>query len=54
MDFHEPAIDFVGLATAMGVQAQRVSEPGDIRPALQAAMASGQPTLLDVAVREAF
>lgn len=49
MEFATP-IDFVGVARGLGVQAQRVSEPGELRAALAQAIASGQPTLLDVAV----
>ena len=50
MDFVDPAIDFVELAQSMGVPAQSVTEPGAVRPALEAAMASNGPTLLDVVV----
>ena len=50
MDFTDPPIDFVALAQSLGVAAQRISEPGAVRPALEAAMASGGPTLLDIMV----
>jgi benzoylformate decarboxylase len=50
MDFTDPAIDFVGLARALGVEAERVTEPDAVKPALDAAIASGRPTLLDVVV----
>ena len=50
MDFTDPPIDFVELAHSMGVPAQRITEPGAVRPALEAAIASNGPTLLDVMV----
>ena len=54
MDLHEPAIDFVGLATALGVPAQRITEPSEIAPAAKQALASGGPCLLDVVVQDGF
>ncbi|NKB47775.1 MAG: thiamine pyrophosphate-binding protein [Alphaproteobacteria bacterium] len=50
MDFTDPPIDFVGLAGSLGMTAERITEPGAVRPALEAAMASGGPTLLDIVV----
>lgn len=50
MDLNDPPIDFVGLATAMGLSAQRITDPDDIKPAVSAAMASGKPNLIAVAV----
>ncbi len=50
MDFVEPEIDFVGLAQSMGMAAERITEPAAVRPALEAAMASDGPALLDVMV----
>ena len=50
MDFADPKVDFVSLATAMGMKATRISDPDAIKPALQAAIASGAPSLLDVVV----
>jgi benzoylformate decarboxylase len=50
MTFEEPAIDFVGLARSMGVEAMRVADPDEIRPALAQAIAGPGPTLIDVAV----
>ncbi len=54
MDFHDPEIDFVLLARSLGVPAQRITDPDEIGPALQAAIARGDPSLLDVAVAEGF
>ena len=50
MDFTDPEIDFVGLARSLGMAAERIAEPGAVRPALEAAIASGGPMLLDVMV----
>jgi benzoylformate decarboxylase len=54
MDFHDPEIDFAGLATSLGLEAKRVTAPADVGPALEAALASGRANLLDVAVRESL
>ena len=54
MDLRDPEIDFVGLAQSMGVPARRITDPADIVPALRAAVASGAPSLLDVAVADGF
>ncbi len=52
MDFKNPRIDFVGLATSLGMAAQRVTNPADIGPAVEAAMASGAPNLIDVVIQD--
>jgi benzoylformate decarboxylase len=50
MDFEDPEIDFVQLARSMGVTAERIEDPQALRPALDKALASGGPVLLDVVV----
>ncbi|MCB1547978.1 MAG: thiamine pyrophosphate-binding protein, partial [Hyphomicrobiaceae bacterium] len=50
MDFKDPAIDWVGLASSMGVTATRVTDPDQLKPALEAALANPGPNLLDVVV----
>ena len=50
MDFADPPVDFVGLATAMGMKAHRIIDPKDIVPAIRAATASGGPSLIDIVV----
>jgi acetolactate synthase-1/2/3 large subunit len=42
--------DFVKLAEAFGVRAERVEKPGETREALQNALKSGEPTLLDIII----
>ncbi len=50
MDFEDPAIDFVSMAESMGVSATRVTEPGAVRAALEAAVANPGPNLIDICV----
>jgi benzoylformate decarboxylase len=50
MDFTDPPIDFVALAGSLGMTAERITEPGAVRPALENAVASNSPTLLDIMV----
>jgi benzoylformate decarboxylase len=45
-----PGLDFVGLAKAVGCGAARVEHAHDLAPALQQALQSPGPFLLDVAV----
>jgi benzoylformate decarboxylase len=48
MDLVAPDLGFVDLARGMGVEAARVRTPGELRPALEAALAARRPFLLDV------
>lgn len=50
MDLADPEIDFVGLARSMGVSAQRVSDPAEVRDVLGDAFRRGQPNLVEVMV----
>jgi benzoylformate decarboxylase len=50
MDILEPTIDYVSMAQSMGVPARRVDRAGDIAPAIQAGMASGQANLVEVMI----
>jgi benzoylformate decarboxylase len=54
MDLREPDIDFVSLATSMGLAARRVTDPQDIAPALREGFASGRPNLIDIRVADGF
>lgn len=51
MSIDEPEIDFVALARSLGMSAEAVTAPDAVRPALDSAIASGKPTLIDVAVQ---
>jgi benzoylformate decarboxylase len=50
MDMEHPAIDFVSMSRSMGVPATRVTEPGGVRAALEAALANPGPNLIDICV----
>jgi benzoylformate decarboxylase len=51
MDFKDPALDWVGLARSMGMNAVRVSEPAELGDVLKAAYSrTNGPMLIDVVV----
>jgi len=50
MDLVAPDLGFVDLARGLGVEAMRVTTPGELRPALAKALGAGRPFLLDVAI----
>jgi len=50
MDLVTPDLGFVDLARGMGVEAARITTPGELRPALDKALGAGRPFLLDVAI----
>ena len=52
MDLTRPEIDFVALAGALGVTSRRIADPAAVGPALEEAIASRRPTLLDVLVED--
>lgn len=47
-DIREPDLDFVGLARALGVPAQRVTQPAEIEPAVAALLDGEGPFLLEL------
>jgi thiamine pyrophosphate-dependent acetolactate synthase large subunit-like protein len=54
-DAHRLGGDYRGVATALGVHAERVEHPDDLRPALQrciACVTSGRPALLEAMTHE--
>ncbi|KPV42418.1 thiamine pyrophosphate-binding protein [Alicyclobacillus ferrooxydans] len=50
MDLVGPEIDFVTCANAFGVEAVRVENPEDVRPALEQALAKRRPYLIDFVI----
>jgi benzoylformate decarboxylase len=50
MDILDPVIDFLALAASMGVPAQRIDRAADIAPALEAAISSGAPNLIEIPI----
>jgi benzoylformate decarboxylase len=49
-----PEIDFCKIAEGLGIAAQKVTDPADLRNALKNALGSGAPNLIDVAVDPSF
>lgn len=54
LNIEKPAIDFVTLARSLGVEAERVSSPAELRPALTRGIGSGQPYLVEVIVEQTY
>jgi benzoylformate decarboxylase len=50
MDLERPAIDFLALARSMGVRASRIEKATDIASAVEAAIASGTPNLIEIVI----
>jgi benzoylformate decarboxylase len=50
MDLVSPDLGFVDLARGLGVEAARITTPGELRPALDKAFGARHPFLLDVAI----
>ena len=48
-DFGTP-FDLAAIATSMGVHGERIASPEEIRPAVERAVASGKPALLDIVI----
>lgn len=54
MDLVGPEIDYVSLARALGVRAERVEQPGVLGDVLRACLAHPGPALVDVAIDRSF
>ena len=50
MDLVGPAIDFVGLARSLGVEAERVADPDELGERVRRSLASGKPRLIEVPI----
>ena len=50
MDLGAPALGFVEMAAGMGVAGRRVADVAELREAIAAAFASGQPYLIEVEI----
>ncbi len=48
-DFPTP-FDISAIATSMGVHGERITDPAEIAPAVQRAVASGKPAVLDIVI----
>jgi benzoylformate decarboxylase len=49
MDLDTP-LDFAGLAKVIGLHGERITDPGAIAPAMERALASGEPSVLDIVI----
>lgn len=52
MDIIDPAVDFVALASSLGVPALRVERSGDIAAAVEAGIRSGRPNLIELPIAD--
>ncbi|MDQ3810306.1 MAG: thiamine pyrophosphate-dependent enzyme, partial [Chloroflexota bacterium] len=52
LDIEGPTLDVVAMARAMGVEAERVSQPSQLRPALERAFSAGRPYVLDTLIEK--
>jgi benzoylformate decarboxylase len=50
MDLTKPELGFVEMAQGMGVEGTRVTRPDDFRPALEAAIRSGRPHVIELLI----
>ncbi|MDA0263580.1 MAG: thiamine pyrophosphate-binding protein [Chloroflexi bacterium] len=52
-DFPTP-FDVAAIASSMGVHGERITDPAEIAPAVQRAVASGKPAVLDIVIDGSF
>jgi benzoylformate decarboxylase len=50
MDFVDPPVDFVGMAKSLGLEATRITDPGDVGPTLKSAFSRPGAKLIEVVV----
>ncbi|SDA80202.1 benzoylformate decarboxylase [Pseudomonas sp. NFACC15-1] len=50
MDIRDPAIDFLALASSLGVASRRVERAGDIAEAVEDGIRSGRPNLIELPI----
>lgn len=50
MDLNDPPIDFMALAKSWGVEGQTITRAGDIAGAVEAAIKSGKPNLIEIMI----
>ncbi|MGR9137390.1 thiamine pyrophosphate-binding protein [Rhizobium leguminosarum] len=53
MDLQNPAIDYVALATSMGVPGRRIEKAIDVAPAIEAGIRSGKTNLIEIVISAA-
>jgi len=47
-------VDFAALARVLGAYGERVEQPSEVLPAIQRALASGRPAVVDVLIDKDF
>jgi benzoylformate decarboxylase len=52
LDLAGPAIDFVGLARSLGVEAERIDDPETLRERVGASLAGNKPRLFEVSIAD--
>jgi benzoylformate decarboxylase len=50
MDFVDPKVDFVGIAKSLGIEAVRITEPGELKAAFKSAFSRPGAKLIEVMV----
>lgn len=50
MELSDPRVDFLALASAMGVPARRATRVDEIEPLIQAGVMSGEPNLVEIVI----
>jgi benzoylformate decarboxylase len=50
MDIVDPTIDYQAMARSMGVPSCQVTRAADIAPAIEASLASGGPSLVEIMI----
>src|ERR1700726_4526055 len=50
MDFVDPKVDFAGIATALGLEAIKISDASELKPKLSSAFGRPGPKLIEVMV----
>ena len=50
MDLINPAVDYQALGASMGLETRKVLRAGDIAPAVEAALASGKPNVIEIII----
>jgi len=53
MDFVDPPVDFTGIARSLGLEAMRITDPKELKPAMQSAFSRPGAKLIEVVVSNA-
>jgi benzoylformate decarboxylase len=53
MDFVDPPVDFTGMARSLGLEAMRITDPKELKPAMRSAFSRPGAKLIEVVVSNA-